>query len=120
MDRLKKCGLNNLFEDIIDNEKVYVIDNSNAKHMEEYLNKWYGNRYKNKKIVYKKIDDINKIFCIKYVPCEKCQQAILDEKGNKEIYAIYNNSHEMRMIDRKQVIKNEKLYLKERYVLNRC
>ena len=69
---------------------------------------------------YKKIDNIDKIFCIKYVPCEKCQQAILDEKGNKEIYAIYNNSHEMRMIDRKHIIRPEKLYLKERYVLNRC
>ena len=59
MDKMKNAGLDNVFGDIIDNEKVYVIDNSNAKHMEEYLNKWYGGRYKNKKIVYKKIDDIS-------------------------------------------------------------
>lgn len=59
MDKMKNVGLDNVFGDIIDNEKVYVIDNSNADRMEEYLNKWYGNRYKNKKIAYKKVDDIS-------------------------------------------------------------
>lgn len=69
---------------------------------------------------YKTIDDIKKTFYIKYVPCEKCQQAILDEKGEKEIYAVYNDSYEMKMLDKKYALKPKKLSVKERYVLNRC
>lgn len=57
-DRMKEYGLNNVFSDIIDNEDVYVIDNSNAEKMEDYLNRWYGKDLNGKKVRYEKVDDI--------------------------------------------------------------
>ena len=57
-DRMKAYGLDNVFSDIIDNEKVYVIDNHNSEKMEKYLNRWYGKDLKGKKIRYEKEGDI--------------------------------------------------------------
>ena len=62
MDRLSAYGLDNLFSDIIDNDKVLVIDRKNTDRMEEYLNKWYGKGNKDgETIKYKKVEEIDGI-----------------------------------------------------------
>ncbi len=42
MDHLKAYGLNNMFGDIIDNDRVYVVEQKNMQKLEKYFNKWYG------------------------------------------------------------------------------
>ena len=57
LGRMATYGLDNLFEDIIDNKDVYVIDNRNVDRMEEYLEKWYGRD--GSTIRYDKVKDVD-------------------------------------------------------------
>ena len=60
MGRMNDYGLDDLFEDIIDNENVYVIDSRNVERMEEYLSKWYGKGNGGRgKIEYRKTDEVD-------------------------------------------------------------
>ncbi len=52
MRKTRALGLENVFEDIIDNDKVYVIEDRNVKRMEEYLTRWYGEKGDQGKISY--------------------------------------------------------------------
>ena len=58
LDRMEAYQLENLFEDIIDNENVYVIEKKNVDRMEEYFNKWYGDKGKGK-IKYHKVKEVD-------------------------------------------------------------
>ena len=57
--RLAAYGLNDLFEGIIDNDKVYVIEDKNVERMEEYLNKWYSDSVEGREIRYVKKDEVD-------------------------------------------------------------
>lgn len=55
-EKLKTYGLRNLYGDIIDNDRVYVIDNGDIKKRESFFNSHYGKP--DKKIYYHLIDEV--------------------------------------------------------------
>lgn len=42
LDQIKEFGLSNLISDMIDNDNVFFLGNTNRGKIEQYLNKWYG------------------------------------------------------------------------------
>lgn len=57
LEKMKGLGLDNVFGDIIGNEKVYVIEDRNVDRMEDYFNKWYGEE--GKPISYEPVDEVD-------------------------------------------------------------
>lgn len=64
----------------------------------------------------KNFSNNTKIFYIKYAPCEKCEPAIIDAKGKKIIYAIYDSPYEMKMRRIKHIDTPIRLTLKKIYL----
>lgn len=56
MDKLKAYGLENTFEDLIDNDKVFFFEDKNVSRLETYMNKWYGDDHG--VIYFEKVDEI--------------------------------------------------------------
>lgn len=56
LDHLKAYGLSNMFGDIIDNDKVYVVEQKNVHRLEKYFNKWYGQ--KGSYISFRQVDEV--------------------------------------------------------------
>lgn len=57
LEKMKTFGLDNVFGDIIDNKKVYVIEDRNVDRMEDYFNKWYGKE--GGKVTYEAVDEVD-------------------------------------------------------------
>lgn len=45
LDKLEAYGLENTFEDLIDNDKAFLFEDKNVSRLTEYMNKWYGDSF---------------------------------------------------------------------------
>lgn len=56
LNKMGVYGIRNPIRDLIDNENAFYVGNANIDRLNEYYNKWYGD--KDSRIVLKQIDDV--------------------------------------------------------------